>query len=141
MGKSWRRLKSCRASILLETLMATVMMAVGLTVVIQAMTGCLRRMERTRHYLAATFVLQNQLVDFMRSHKVVPIEYQDKNISWQGRVYQVEYDVMPFNKQAIEGKEMSGTSNLNVAKTQLSWGPSNGVSATTYVWVNKDREE
>ncbi len=105
--------KKQKGSILLEALISVVVLSVGITVIIQAMTSSLRSASYNGQYSQAMILLENQLFDLMQG--TTSLEGFDQMQRISGFMTDYRYELIEKN---------SGTSfdnGLSQVQAGISW--------------------
>ncbi|VAW18010.1 hypothetical protein MNBD_BACTEROID05-138 [hydrothermal vent metagenome] len=119
--------KKQKGSILLEALLSVVVLSVGITVIIQAMTSSLRSTSYNGQYSQAMILLENQLFDLMQG--TTSLESFDQMQRMSGFVTNYRYEL------AEKDIGESFDNVLSQVKADISWKSgqkNNQININTY---------
>ena len=125
--------KSRQGSILLEALLSVIILSVGITVIVQSMTGSLRASVFSSDYSQAMLLLDNKMVEYLEQSSI------EANLSEENSFSE------PFDrfKYLLKTEPLSDQPNLNKVHLEVNWKSQNiekGLSLETYLVKPKEEK-
>ena len=109
------KIKSSKASILLEVLFAIVILSISVTLIIQSMSSSLKAIVYNSQYMKALLFSENAIVNVLQQKDASTIS--DNNIKYDQNVFEgYEYKV------AANAADSKGTTDLKNILITTTWG-------------------